>query len=92
MFIYIYEDHTTGNYFTRDYELTDDFLYCEQCGESDQLIEYGQPKALLDKYLNQWTKIIENDPEDSYEYYEKENEILNILKAISPYLSDKREQ
>lgn len=35
--IYIYESHLGGIY-TTDYELDYETLYCEQCGDSDQLI------------------------------------------------------
>ena len=35
--IYLYESHIGGLYVT-DEELTDDKLYCEQCGDSDMLL------------------------------------------------------
>ena len=41
--MYIYESHL-GNLYTSTYELDYDELYCEQCGDSDQLIGYATTK------------------------------------------------
>lgn len=37
MEVYIYSSHLTGNLHVSDFELDEDLLYCEQCGDSDCL-------------------------------------------------------
>lgn len=41
--MYIYECHMGGLYAT-DYELEYEYLYCEQCGDSDWLLGYVETK------------------------------------------------
>lgn len=38
--MYIYENHLSGNLYTSEYPLDYEYLYCEQCGDSDW--EFGR--------------------------------------------------
>ena len=37
MEVYIYSNHLTGDLYVVNFELEEDYLYCEQCGDSDYL-------------------------------------------------------
>lgn len=89
MFIYIYENHYDENCYVTECEQTDTDLYCSECNSSDQFVDCGQPKDLLDRYLNLWEKILDDDYNDEYDLYYQSMKVLNILKAISPYLDNK---
>jgi len=67
---YLYESHT-GEFYTTNYELTENELYCNSCCDSDELISIfnteNQLKKLLKKanvyqdyiftIINEWVKI-----------------------------------
>ena len=37
MEVYIYSSHLTGDLYVSDFEMDEEYTYCEQCGESDYL-------------------------------------------------------
>jgi len=69
---YIYESHM-GGYYTSDEPIDLEWLYCEQCGDSDRLIGQASNRAGAKELL--WTDEYDNeDYEDSYikEFIEEE--------------------
>ena len=59
--MYFYESHLGGFYFSET-ELDYDMLYCEQCGDSDNLIGYAETKEDALKLL------IDDDYDDEAKY------------------------
>jgi hypothetical protein len=68
---YVYESHMGGLY-TSEYPLPFDYLYCEQCGDSDWELGYFESRAKVRKmmkekdYTNKYIKefLDENFPKD----------------------------
>lgn len=49
--IFVYYGHMGGSYVT-NYDIEDEDLYCETCGDSDTLVEDGIKSELITKYIN----------------------------------------
>lgn len=80
--MYIYESHMGGLY-TLDEQADFDFLYCEECGDSDWEIGYAETReeawALLESYTDTFDETLcekcnhKNDEDDEYCIFECEN-------------------
>ena len=68
--IFLYESHM-GGYFLTDRELSNDELYCEQCGDSDYLVDMAyldNVESVADMLEGVVTALQSNITEDELKY------------------------
>lgn len=74
--LYIYDDHLGNGYYVTDEELDYDSLYCEQCGDSDNLVYMGTKDQILNSLDEEIEDIKNNEESSEWEldqaYQEKE--------------------